>query len=390
MKLNIIAGAVAVAAAVTAGCSKTGEDKSPAANGETRTEAAKEVKKINPEEVSVKIGKSVLKRGEIEADVEKIVASQKGSFPEDQVEGFKQYLAAQLVQQFIVEKALSEKAEKLGYTVTDEDVASREKKLLEELSGRPDAPKTVEELREKIFASSPFGKKRAEEEFRTATLIDKMIAAEVVEKITNDFSKAAEEEIAKVIEANAKVEPEKAKALEKIKGLKAKLDAVPEAERAAKFAELAKENSDCPSGQRGGDLDFFERGRMVPEFSDAAFSLAEGKISDPVLSPFGYHLIMVTGKKAAEKAKDGKETAPEMVKASHILVKCPSAQQVPDAKTVAERLKRDASRRAVGEFVRDAVKTAEIVTSAEFSSLLPKDEPKKEAKETKVDSAPEK
>lgn len=64
-----------------------------------------------------------------------------------------------------------------------------------------------------------------------------------------------------------------------------------------KFADLAKHFSTCPSGQRGGDLGFFGRGRMVREFEEAAFSMKKGQVSAPVKTPFGFHVIMVTDTK---------------------------------------------------------------------------------------------
>jgi peptidyl-prolyl cis-trans isomerase D len=61
------------------------------------------------------------------------------------------------------------------------------------------------------------------------------------------------------------------------------------------FAVLAKELSDDPgSAAQGGDLGWFERGVMVKEFEDVAFSLPAGQVSEPVRSPFGLHLIEVT------------------------------------------------------------------------------------------------
>lgn len=112
----------------------------------------------------------------------------------------------------------------------------------------------------------------------------------------------------------------------------------------ADFAKLAKENSQDGSAQQGGDLGFFGRGMMVPEFESSAFSLKPGEISKPVKTQFGYHLIKVEDHQAAAapdfaKAKPmlerdyemGKRTEliknkiDELRKAAKIEIKLPSA-----------------------------------------------------------------
>lgn len=70
------------------------------------------------------------------------------------------------------------------------------------------------------------------------------------------------------------------------------------------FEVLAKKFSKDPSvAQNMGDLGFFTRSRMVPQFADAAFSLKPGEISQPVKTPFGFHVIKVVEKKAGKPVK---------------------------------------------------------------------------------------
>ena len=68
----------------------------------------------------------------------------------------------------------------------------------------------------------------------------------------------------------------------------------------ADFAKLANQHTDEEAGKtRGGDLDFFERDKMVPEFSEVAFKMKPGEISDVVKTQFGFHIIKVTDRRAA-------------------------------------------------------------------------------------------
>ena len=75
------------------------------------------------------------------------------------------------------------------------------------------------------------------------------------------------------------------------------------------FEDAAKEFSDCPSKDRGGDLEEFARGSMVPEFEEAAFNSEVGIVDKPVKTQFGYHIIKVLKKNEAEslELKDVKD-----------------------------------------------------------------------------------
>ena len=77
-------------------------------------------------------------------------------------------------------------------------------------------------------------------------------------------------------------------------------DVLKQVKAGADFAELAKKYSeDEASAKNGGDLDYFGRGRMVPEFDQAVFGMQPGQTSDLVKTQFGYHVIKLVDKKAA-------------------------------------------------------------------------------------------
>jgi len=113
--------------------------------------------------------------------------------------------------------------------------------------------------------------------------------------------------------AEGKPELTDEQALAKANALRAKLAA------GADFAAIAKTDSDdTGSAAQGGDLGEFRRGMMVPPFEQAAFSLKVGEISQPVKSPFGYHIIVVQEHKlktlADSKEDIEKAIRPEMAR----------------------------------------------------------------------------
>ncbi len=67
------------------------------------------------------------------------------------------------------------------------------------------------------------------------------------------------------------------------------------------FEDLAKERSQDSSAKKGGDLGYFTKGQMVPEFEEAAWKLEAGQVSGVVKTQFGYHVIKVTDRKPAQQ-----------------------------------------------------------------------------------------
>ena len=76
-------------------------------------------------------------------------------------------------------------------------------------------------------------------------------------------------------------------------------DVLAQLKSGASFEELAKKYSIDAAGAKGGDLGWFGKGSMVPEFEKAVFGLKEGQVSGIVKTKFGYHIIKLTGKRAA-------------------------------------------------------------------------------------------
>ena len=373
-KLHLM-GTALVAAAVVAGCNKNetapAEAEKPAADvaakvAEAPKEAPAEESK-DPNEVMLSVGDAKITRGEIDAQAEAAIKKQGDKIPPEGTVYYKRMFAGQIAQAFLMENVLAAKAKALGYKIEDGDMKAFEAKMLKQFAGRPDAPKSLDEFVEKL----PFDKDFVTKQFEGQILIEKMIEGEVSSKNKKDYKAEAQKKLDEIKEQNAKAEADAGDAEKKIKEIKATLDAVPEAERAAKFAELAKEKSDCPSGSKGGDLDFFSHGMLVKEFDEAAFALPVGKMSDVVKTQFGYHLILVTDKKAAVEAKDGKGAEPEKVRASHILVKAEAPRPLPDLADIEKGLRARDENQQVGDFLKGIISGSGIKAADEYKQMLP-------------------
>lgn len=377
-----VMGAALVVAAMVAGCGKD-EEKKVAAEGAAETAEAAKAPAKDPNEVVVRIGEAKLLRGDVDRDVEKIVKMQEGKIPADQIDYAKQMFANQLAQSFVFENVLVAKAKAEAGEPSDEQVKAREAEVIKQMAGAPDAPKTIEEYYEKF----PLGAARAKAELRNGILIEaymkKVVAVETAGK---DYDAEAQKQIDEIVKRNAENETASADAVKKIGELKAELDKTPADQKAAKFAELAKEHSACPSSAKGGDLGEFQHGQMVKEFDEMAFKLPVGEISAPVKTSFGYHLILVTEKKPAVEAKDGQLAQPEKVRASHILVKTPAVQEVPTKERVIEFLKKRGEREIMQKHVLGLIRAAGIEAADDFKQILP---PPEEPEEKSVEKAAE-
>ncbi|MDY0091363.1 MAG: peptidylprolyl isomerase [Candidatus Vecturithrix sp.] len=205
-------------------------------------------------------------------------------FPAEQ----KTQVQKNILDQLVLQHLLLQEAAKVGIAVTDEVVNQRYEAFKAQ---RPDVPE--EQVK-------PF--------IKNELMIQQMIEQEIVSKITvsdEEMQQYYEEKKAQFKEPEqiqashilVQVAPDASQ--EDKDAAKAKIDAIlVQLNEGKDFGELAKEHSDCPSKEQGGDLGFFARGMMVKSFEDVAFGLDEGGISDIVETQFGYHIIKLTGKKA--------------------------------------------------------------------------------------------
>ena len=179
--------------------------------------------------------------------------------------------------------------EELGPSLDKMDPATKQENLLAFLIDMKIVSKAAED--KKVENNDDFKKRLAFA--RNRLLMDSLLASEGKAATTDEAMKKVYDDAAKQISGEQEVRARHilVETEDEAKAIKAELD------KGADFAELAKKKSKDPGASDGGDLGFFTKDQMVPEFSAVAFALEPGKISDPVKSQFGWHIIKVEEKR---------------------------------------------------------------------------------------------
>jgi len=340
--LPLFCTALAFTFAVTSGCKKQDEDTPATA-------------KDNSNEVVASVDGVKYLRKDLDKNADILLTANR--VPENQWEQYRPMAEQQVILQFVRTTLLKNEAQKIGLVVTDEDRKAMEARFDKRLQAESNI--SLEEY----FKTSPLGEEAARKEFADNVLLEKLIQEKIVSTIV-----VSEEEVAKMFEdirqRIAQAEAENKAAAESKTTQRTKIEALKkQLADGADFAALAKEHSDCPSGQEGGALGTFQRGQMVKEFEDAAFSQEIGKIGDIVETRFGYHLVLVTAKNPAVAATAGTPATPETVAASHILLKVDSEKQIqppPSVEEVQDYLKNKKTREALGPYLKELQAKAKV------------------------------
>lgn len=219
----------------------------------------------------------------------------------DEMDKMKVRLRQSVVEMMVEKRILQQKMESKGIAVNEEEINARIAEMaeqrgvaLEDIEGElAKSGMTMEGLRSQVKMGLGV-QKLVDLEMGSEGQVSEAEAKKYYDENPKRFSAPEQVKASHIlIKTEGLDEAGKAGARNKIE------DLLKQVKEGTDFAELAKTNSDCPSGKRGGDLGFFARERMVKEFSDAAFSMQEGDVSDIVETKFGYHIIKVTGKKEA-------------------------------------------------------------------------------------------
>ncbi len=292
-----------------------------------------------------------------------------------------------VVNELIIRTLIEDEVEKRGIKVTNKDAEDALNKAIEQVGSKA---KFNEILKQYGVSLAEF-KKDLVEEVKMKKLVDMLEKVTVTEAdakkyYNQNLSKfkypdkvrashiliaANEEEIKEAIKAdskNAQITDAELKAMvdkqmaEKLKKANEVLAQVQKNQ--SEFAKIAKENSeDIESAKQGGDLGFFAQQEMVEPFAKAAFAMKPNTISGIVKTPYGYHIIMVTDRKAA-----GQDSF-EKVK-SDIMLYLENEKKVKVLENFIESLKKTAKIEYVNEDYNPTDIQKALQTQAKQSSAL--------------------
>ncbi|MGA1843949.1 MAG: peptidylprolyl isomerase [bacterium] len=261
-----------------------------------RSRPLSETETTDPNDIIARVNSSVITRINVDEEQGKLLQQLQGRVPPEQLDQIGPQVWKQALENIINFKLLVEESERENIAADAQDVAAH----LSQISGRFATPEKFQEQLAAMGLSEETLRSQIEESLRINALLEQhtesasVIDDQAVQEFYRDNSESFQTpERIKASHILIAVDPNDGpEAREQKRQQLANL--AEELKKGADFSQLAREHSDCPSKSRGGDLGFFERGRMVKPFEDAAFQLKVGEVSGIVETDFGYHLIKLT------------------------------------------------------------------------------------------------
>jgi len=242
----------------------------------------------------VTVNGKAMEQAELNKQLNKILDSVKGRIPAEQIEKFKTNMQGKIIENFVNRTLLESECNKLKIEVTKKEIDQKLNEYMARL------PKDMD--LDTALKQAGLEKKDLNDNISFGIQVEKM-----VELKTKDLPAPTKKEVEEYFKTKAKQfsTPEKVHARHILiktdskdnetvkKEKKNKIEKLREdLIKGADFTEVAKENSDCPSGKaNGGDLGTFARGRMVKPFEEAAFSQKINEIGPVIETRFGFHII---------------------------------------------------------------------------------------------------
>ncbi len=243
----------------------------------------------------VEVNGTVLTYGELQEQMQPQIEAIQKQVPEEKRDLVVKQMREKFIENFITRTLLLQEADKRSITVSAEEADSKIAEFRKQLPDGMDLESTLkmggmtlEKMREEVLFGLRMEKLLAREVKQDHTATDEEIKAYYNDN-NQKFNKPETVHARHILIKTDPKDDEKTKSEKrsKIDELKKQLD------NGADFAQLAKENSDCPSRTKGGDLGTFSRGRMVKAFEDAAFGQSVDEIGPVIETRFGFHIIQV-------------------------------------------------------------------------------------------------
>ncbi len=273
---------------------QTTQAESPLGLDKAVTPAIIDAKPAEPKDVAVTVDGNALKKAELANRINAKMNLYKDKIPADKKKEVQAGLKKQIMEEFVLRTLLTNEANNKKIIATDKDMQAAINQIK---SNIPPDKKIDDFLKENgvTKADIALGIKIRKLVEMEAGKKAKPTAKEINKFYADNKDKFTTEETVRVrhvlVTIDAK-DDEKTKAEKKAKidGLHKKLV------EGADFAEIARNNSDCPSKENGGDLGEIKKGQTVKPFEDAAFSQEINAIGPVVTTEFGHHIIQVMGR----------------------------------------------------------------------------------------------